>query len=267
MSDSIHPLPSFSPHARGPRHGKRIFHARQQVSVEVLEENGTHWLMLDSDLVQSAWHPQRKELLLEYTQAMVGGLLFQPSPQTVLHIGLGGGVVAKFLDSYFHPAMQTAVEIHPEVIEAAHTCFSLPPENRLRIVCQEGLHFLLHQDQPYDLIFLDAFGSSQAPAHMNSLACMKAVARNLSPCGWLVNNVFGSQSEALIQVRRSMLNTFHYVFCFSLKIESNLIFICANAEATPPTTTNLLQRSAKFSQQAPLNFRKLLEGLRRLSPP
>ena len=53
---------------------------------------------------------------LEYTQTMMGFLLFLPQPQRIAMIGLGGGSLAKFCHRYLPRTRIQVVEINPHVI-------------------------------------------------------------------------------------------------------------------------------------------------------
>ena len=55
-------------------------------------------------------------LVLDYTRTMMGFLLFQPKPDRIAMIGLGGGSLAKYCHLKLPDSDFTAIEISPEVI-------------------------------------------------------------------------------------------------------------------------------------------------------
>ena len=64
-------------------------------TVEVSEQGGLRSLHLGSDTVQSTMRiADPIELVLSYTRAMMGFLLFHPQPRHVAMLGLGGGSLA-----------------------------------------------------------------------------------------------------------------------------------------------------------------------------
>src|SRR3546814_5260491 len=65
--------------------------------------------------------PEPNRLLLEYTQAMMGFLLFNASPGTIEIIGLGGGSLAKYCHAYLPSSNIRAVEIDEHVRSEEHT--------------------------------------------------------------------------------------------------------------------------------------------------
>src|SRR3546814_9081734 len=71
-----------------------------------------NWAFVQS--IMSIDDPDR--LMLDYTRQMMGFLLFNPSPQTIEMIGLGGGSMAKYCYKYLPDVSITAVAIDPEVL-------------------------------------------------------------------------------------------------------------------------------------------------------
>ena len=71
--------------------------------------------------------PER--LILDYTRTMMGFLLFQPQPERIAMIGLGGGSLAKYCRRHLPDAEFTAIEISPDVV-----MLSLPKTMRLRSI-------------------------------------------------------------------------------------------------------------------------------------
>ena len=73
-------------------------------------------LSFESSLIQSCMRLDAPdELVLDYTKAMMGFLLFNPAPSRVLMIGLGGGSMLKYMHSHLPAADITVVEINQAV--------------------------------------------------------------------------------------------------------------------------------------------------------
>lgn len=132
---------------------------RAGVPVEVCESGEGRALLLGTDTVQSLMnvgHPA--ELVLSYTRAMMGGLLFYRQPKRILHIGLGGGSLLRFCYEHLPESVHTVVELHAEVVAAARQWFELPEEGeRLTIHVMDGVAFMAQCEQQFDLILVDAF--------------------------------------------------------------------------------------------------------------
>ena len=103
----------------------------------VHEENGELSLHFGFPTIQSRMlkaDPAR--LVLDYTRTMMGFLLFQPKPERIAMIGLGGGSLAKYCRLKLPDSDFTAIEISPAVIalrnEFGHTTGRHPFPDCLR---------------------------------------------------------------------------------------------------------------------------------------
>jgi spermidine synthase len=79
-----------------------------------------------------------------------------------------------------------AVEIDPEVIDVASRYFNFS-HDRLHIV--DGRRFLREAGEPYDLVLIDAYGSSSIPFHLVTVEAFRDVRAALEPGGIVAINV------------------------------------------------------------------------------
>lgn len=239
------------------------------LSIQVVERGSQVELRFGNHIVQSARSLHAPDVLvLDYTRAMMAGLLFVPRPARVLHFGLGGGSLPGFLHNHLQFIRQQVVEINRGVIDVAYRFFQLPVSNRLEVVHQDGIDFLRGQEhldsmQGYDLIFLDAFYADGAEPGLNTGSIYKRLKNMLTPQGWLINNVWGSDRENLNQVRRNMGDQIENMAYISVRSESNVVFIASPTE-TPPSLGLLRKRAGLLSGQFPLDFENLVQKIRPL---
>ena len=73
----------------------------------------------------------------------------------------------------------------------------------------DGRQFIEKLRQPYDVIFLDAFGSNSIPAHLTTQEFLQAVRRAVRPDGVVVGNLWGRVANPLYG---SMVRTYQEVF-------------------------------------------------------
>lgn len=153
-------------------------------------------LSFDSSLIQSSMRLDAPhELVLDYTRAMMGFLLLNPAPKAILMIGLGGGSMLKYLHRHLPGADITAVEIHQGVIDLRED-FHIPPDDqRLRIVCADGAHFVAGPSRRYDVILVDGFNDAGMPAALCTRAFYQHCRNALTPQGVLVANVQADSAE------------------------------------------------------------------------
>ena len=165
--------------------------------LQVTEERGLRTLHLGSRAIQSAMRVSRPwDLELAYTRAMMGFLMFNPLPQDVLMIGLGGGSLAKFIRKQRPQTRVTAVEIDPRVIAAAHTHFEVPPDDEaLAVVEADGALYVRQHPSSADVILLDGFDAGNQVEALATQTFYAACRRVLRPGGVLVVNLWGRDSE------------------------------------------------------------------------
>ena len=96
-------------------------------------------------------------LIAAYTRKMMAFLLFNPAPKRITMVGLGGGSLAKFCYRNLPEAQITVVEIDARVV-ALRDEFCIPADDeRLRIVCEDGAHYISQRSDPIDVLLVDAF--------------------------------------------------------------------------------------------------------------
>ena len=94
------------------------------------EEDGVRFLHFGTEWIQGAMRLKKPdEIELEYARQMMATWLFVDHPRHVMQLGLGAAALTKFCYRELPNAQVTAVELHQDVITAAHSMFRLPPED------------------------------------------------------------------------------------------------------------------------------------------
>lgn len=138
-----------------------IYRGTRASGITVAEDDTRRNLYMDGNILQSCMlQDEPNGLYLDYSQAMMCALLFQPTPKKVLLVGLGGGSLVKFLLECCPDAKIDVAEINSEIIRVARKYFLLPETEQLRIMHTPGEELVaerLAADDSYDIILLDAF--------------------------------------------------------------------------------------------------------------
>ncbi len=107
-------------------------------------------------------------------------------PGSMLLIGLGGGSVVK---KYAKEGWSVdAVEIDDVITDVAYRYFGLK-SSEASVYHMDGRQFLLSNQKKYDVIVVDAFGSSAIPFHLVTTEAFQLIAEHLVPNGILAINV------------------------------------------------------------------------------
>jgi len=148
-------------------------------------------------------------LELPYAKVAMIGLAMPARVQRVLVVGLGGGSLPSFLRKHYPAAEIDAVDIDPEVIKVAKEYFGFREDASMRAHLADGRGFIESVRRPYDIIFLDAFGSDSVPERLTTMEFLRAVRRALAPDGVVVGNIWGPYANRLYH---SMVRTYREAF-------------------------------------------------------
>ncbi|MCR1343904.1 transferase, partial [Acidithiobacillus ferrooxidans] len=115
-------------------------------------------LRFDLSATQSAMHKADPDnLVLGYTRTMMGFLIFQPKPERIAMIGLGGGSLAKYCLRHIPDVHFMAIEINPRVI-ALRDKFRIPPDGpKFKVICAEGAVYVRYRSKLVDVLLIDGF--------------------------------------------------------------------------------------------------------------
>jgi spermidine synthase len=154
---------------------------------ESLSSKALHFSMSET---QSRMQLQDPYVLdLEYTRTMMGFLLFNPQPDSIAMIGLGGGSLAKFCYRHLPESRIQVVEINPHVIALRDT-FHVPPDgDRFSVVRGDGAQFIRERATRCDVLLVDGFDSHGLPARLCSQRFYDGCYETLQPGGIMVANL------------------------------------------------------------------------------
>ena len=173
------------PAGAAPAEGLVTLEQSAYAQIGVVDSDDARLLVIDGAIhtmvMRNTWEP-----LHRYAAGLgVCKFLFE-SPGRLLVVGLGGGAIVK---SYAKDGWQIdAVEIDPAVTRIARQYFGLE-DSEARVFDMDGRRFLSTRDETWDLIVLDAYGSSSIPFHLVTREVFGLVSRRLEPGGVLAINV------------------------------------------------------------------------------
>jgi spermidine synthase len=218
-------------------------------------------LHLDDRFIQSAMRISKpNELLLSYTRAMMGFLLFKPQPRHILMIGLGGGSLAKYCYARLPETRISVLEIDGDVI-ALRDRFLIPADDeRFRIIHADAVDYIAATTDKPDVILHDGFSvDGLAPA-----LCTPAFYRDchlaLDPDGVLVSNLWSDAPDLRVLMQR-----LHAIFdarlwwCGAGDNVNRIVFSVKGA--APMLQDTLQKRAAQFDLRQDLFLCALLDGM------
>jgi spermidine synthase len=124
-----------------------------------------------------------------YLRMMTAALAYAPQVQSVLLVGLGGGVLTSYVGHFLPDARIDSVEIDPGVIDAAKTWFGVKETERMRVIGSDGRVFLNRNRNLYDVALIDAYIGGSVPFHLMTKEFYALLKRRLAPGGAAVFNI------------------------------------------------------------------------------
>ena len=124
-----------------------------------------------------------------YLRMMTTALAYAPQVDSLLLVGLGGGVLTSYVGRFLPDARIDSVEIDASVIDTAKTWFGVRETERTRLVESDGRVFLNRNRKLYDVALIDAYIGGSVPFHLMTREFYALLKRHLAPGGAAVFNV------------------------------------------------------------------------------
>lgn len=160
----------------------------------VIDDGESLTLYFNLRLIQSVMRLESPDTLeLRYTRKMMSFLLFDPEPERIGLIGMGGGSLVRFCHRYLPDAHLTAVECDPDVL-AFRDIFRVPPEGpRLKIIQADGAEYLARTRKTFDVLLVDAFDKGGVAPALASRDFFETAFTRLSAKGQFIINLAGDK--------------------------------------------------------------------------
>lgn len=186
--------------------------------ITVTDDGGIRYLKLDNYWQSALDLTDPRRTVFSYVDYMHLPVVFHPHPRRVLMIGLGGGTVPARYVADYAPVQVTVVELDPAVVDVARRHFNVPTSERLRIIPEDGRHFVMRSNDRYDILLLDAYLIDTIPFHLATREFFTEVKARLTPDGVLGSNVIGAVAgpgSALFRaIYRTVASVFPTVYVF-----------------------------------------------------
>ncbi len=162
---------------------------------------------------ESAVFLELYDSVFEYTQFAEWYPDLVPDAKRYLMVGGGAYSVPRTILERDPDIEVVVAEIEPDLYPLAERFFDLTPSPRLTNHVIDGRVFLNTNDEPFDVIFLDAFGTDLSiPAHLATQEYFALMKDNLTPGGVLIMNYIGTLDGEVPSMTGSLTKTLTSVF-------------------------------------------------------
>ncbi|TDB37915.1 MAG: methyltransferase domain-containing protein [Actinobacteria bacterium] len=229
-----------------------VVHARTSAfhHISVIDIGYRRILQFERTRQSSMYLDNPFETDFEYPGFFHVALAIRPDASRTLMIGLGGGTTAKRMWRDYPEMRIDAVELDPDVVAIAREYFELPDDPRIRVVVDDGRHFVETTSERYDIVIVDAFHDDRIPPPLTTEEFFRALRSHMTEDGVVAFNVIGSllgdRSRLFRSLHRTLRNTFRRVWVFNadegVDAKGNNLVVIASDTAL--TTQELRERIA-----------------------
>lgn len=242
--------------------GKEIYRVEDDLGLIIVSQRGDRRVLSFGSVLEQSHVSMIKpqQLMHEYTQAMLLGLLFnKPSHATIL--GLGGGSLAHCLYYHFPRMLIEVVELRQAVIDVAYEYFQLPKSPRVIVTQNDASEFLITANSgSTDIIFSDLYKADGMDPVQSQQDFIKQCHRVLSDEGWLVLN-YHAMPEQDSPVIQGICSLFTEVFICQTP-SGNRILFCGKSSMMI-NRSELSKRAYELGKQVNNSLGEYFKHLRR----
>jgi len=154
--------------------------------IRVIDEGDLRYLLVDGAIRAVIDTSLNWESAMPYVNVIDAARSFHYEPGKLLLVGLGGGSVAKH---YRRSEWEVdAVEIDSLMVSVAGRFFGFDSTDA-RVFRMDGRQFVAAATDTFDVVVVDAFGSSSIPVHLLTKEAFDLIASRLGPRGTLAVSV------------------------------------------------------------------------------
>jgi predicted membrane-bound spermidine synthase len=219
-------------HTEDPARGVIAVEQSAYGEIRVVDWEGTRNLIMDGG-THSIVDSRTGESLAPYVHVVDIVKEFFAQAGDMLLLGLGSGSVAR---SFSRDGWQVdAVEIDPVVTRVARRYFGFD-STKADVYEMDARRFLLSHRGTYDVIIMDAFGSSSIPFHLVTAEAFGLIRSHLAPQGILAVNVeaVGWQDVVVRSIATTARRHFDHVLVLPIAEPpdqmGNLVLLASNRE-------------------------------------
>lgn len=213
-----------------PENGVIAIEQSAYAEIRVVDKDEVRYMLIDGGMHSSADTATWKSTF-PYANVLEILKRFFDQPGRLLLVGLGGGSVVK---NYAREGWRVeAVEIDPVVTRMARQYFGLK-EAEAQVYDMDGRQFLMTSDRTYDVVVMDAFGSSYIPFHLVTEEAVGLIRSRMAPQGVLAMNIWavGWHDEMVASLSATLRRHFQHVVALPIAEPpdqfGNLILLASN---------------------------------------
>lgn len=231
--------------------------------IKVVREGSVITLYSPSNVRQSAIDTDNPEsFCLEFLHNVFVGLALIPNPESILVMGLGGGVIPMILERINRRCNIDVVEIDPEMTKVAKQYFNFNKTSRMRLFIDDAFTFVKNARNNYDIIIMDVYIGSELPQECATPEFFLEARKCLSHDGIFISNLMTSDKLYYEKMLNTISSAFNEIWLLSGTVSGNTIVIATNAMVNK---TKIINNAEILQDYIPENIQllKLVDRLQK----
>ncbi len=201
--------------------------------LEVVETATARSLYFGSEVEQCRFmFDASMRLSLEYQQIMEAQILAHHQHNTpvqrILMLGMGGGSMARQLNTLLPNASIHIVELRQAVIDIAYDYFELPDLPEIEAIHEDALLFVQNALSRYDVIIVDVFDEKGIPKPFTQPPFQRDLRKNLSKKGLILFNLWANQTPEVQAQTQCVLDYWQSQFSHNILLNTYPILSTEN---------------------------------------
>lgn len=198
-------------------------------------------------------------LVVAYTRSLYAGLFFQPKPERVLMIGLGGAGFHRLFAAAYPESLLQSVELDPKVVELTRERMYFNSTDRTPVATMDGRQYVKRSRESWDWLILDAFRGGFVPPHLKTREFYEECAARLNDKGVFITNLHSGTALYYADLK-TLRAVFPQVVLFQTRNRGNVIAVAVKYASPDVTQPSAWPSAAELN--APLQGRLDLNDIR-----
>ncbi len=170
------------------------------VTVEEDFQGWRHLVFNPNKGSQGIWNPAApNEIVSRYCRlSTLFTTALEHPPRRALFIGLGAGIVPRYVREIYPDIQIDLVEVDPAIPEIATGYFNFKTDARMKVIIADGRDFINRCREKYDLILIDAYTAECIPFQLTTVEFFRKIREAMSPGGLMIANIADLGKENFI---------------------------------------------------------------------
>ncbi len=226
-------------------------------NIQIIEDSSQrrHLVFLPLLGSQSIWAPQQPNKIFSPSlKTLCATIALSPKlPKKYLFLGMGAGIMPRFINRHFPDAEIDIVELDPAIPKIAKKYFGYKPNKQTTIITADARVYINQCKKRYDIIIVDVYTAKAVPFAVTTQEFFSKLKKCLNPNGIAgVNLANLGNDKFMVSELFTISQVFKNILIYACPGDSN--FIPIFSPNTPITAKKITARAVKMAEKYQFEF-------------